>query len=94
MKKHGNTKRAGCDELNILSVKREGSCVVVEVDLTGESCGIENENATNILQNEQFRVHTENIPDSVRYNIGKAFFEAYLRYEAEKKGKEENEAAK
>lgn len=94
MNKRNYTKSAGSGELNILSVKSEGSELVIEIDLNDENYGIENEEATNSLQNEQFRVHTENIPDSVKYNIGKAFFEAYLRYEAEKKEKEENEAAK
>lgn len=47
----------------------------------------------NSLQNEQtqsLHVHTENIPNVVKKAIGKAFFEAYLSFEAEKnKGKEE-----
>lgn len=94
MNKRSNTKSAGCGELNVLSVKSEGSDLVIEISLNDKSYGIENEKATDNLQKEPFRVHTENIPDSVRYNIGKAFFEAYLKYEAEKKGKEENEAAK
>lgn len=91
MNKCGNTKNAGCGELNVLSVKSDGSELVIEIDLNDENYGIENEEATNSLEKEQLRVHTENIPDSVRYGIGKAFFEAYRRYEAEKKEKEESE---
>ena len=91
MRKRSNTKRTCCDELNVLSVKSDGSELVIEINLNDENYGIENEEAANSLQNEQFHVHTENIPDSVRYGIGKAFFEAYRRYEAEKKEEEESE---
>ena len=37
------------------------------------------------------KVHTENIPKHIRIGSGQVFLEAFLKYESQHEGKEENE---